>query len=321
MRRRVLPWSGPGRCPSSPRWGSRPAWTGCTSACAASPAATSSGWRPRCCGPPPSCSTTSGPLLEAGIVRQEDARLVVAPPGEAVRLVVADQAQQAQGVRRRLEGVADAIDLLAAEDGPADALPSGTAACRSTARCHRRRPDRHLHRWSAALVAAQPRRPAVAAPRPVAQSRGRSGWPSWWRTRCGRRRAARRGRSTRSAPSRTRRRRCAARARVGEQIRVLPELPTRMLVIGDSHAVLPEPLGYADVPLTVVRQRGVVEAMTQWFDLMWERAAGARARRSHRPAGPAAVPAPAARGRRARRADRPAARASACARCGAGSRT
>jgi DNA-binding CsgD family transcriptional regulator len=65
----------------------------------------------------------------------------------------------------------------------------------------------------------------------------------------------------------------SARAAVGEQVRVLPEVPTRMLVIGDSHVLLPEPLGYADMPLAVVRQRGVVEAMAQWFELLWERAA------------------------------------------------
>jgi DNA-binding CsgD family transcriptional regulator len=65
----------------------------------------------------------------------------------------------------------------------------------------------------------------------------------------------------------------AARSAIGEEVRVLPEVPTRLLVIGDSHALVPEPLGYADAPLAVVRQRGLVEAMGQWFELLWERAA------------------------------------------------
>ena len=60
---------------------------------------------------------------------------------------------------------------------------------------------------------------------------------------------------------------------------MLPELPTRLLIIGDSHAVMPEPLGLADLPLAVVRQRGVVEAMTHWF----ERAVGPRGRPGARP--------------------------------------
>lgn len=64
-----------------------------------------------------------------------------------------------------------------------------------------------------------------------------------------------------------------ARARAGEQVRVIADLPTRLLVIGSTHAVLPEPLGMADEPRILVRQRGLVEALTMWFDLIWERAA------------------------------------------------
>jgi hypothetical protein len=40
------------------------------------------------------------------------------------------------------------------------------------------------------------------------------------------------------------------RARVdeGEEVRVLDDLPTRLFVIRGSHAILPEPLGFADEP-------------------------------------------------------------------------
>jgi DNA-binding CsgD family transcriptional regulator len=65
----------------------------------------------------------------------------------------------------------------------------------------------------------------------------------------------------------------AGRVAVGEQVRVLPEVPTRMLVIGDSHVLLPDRLGYADIPLVMVRETAVVEAAAQWFELLWERAA------------------------------------------------
>jgi DNA-binding CsgD family transcriptional regulator len=64
-----------------------------------------------------------------------------------------------------------------------------------------------------------------------------------------------------------------ARAEAGEEIRVLPDIPTRMFVIGRSHAVLPEPLGYVDEPRSLVRQQGLVEALALLFDLMWDRAA------------------------------------------------
>lgn len=63
-----------------------------------------------------------------------------------------------------------------------------------------------------------------------------------------------------------------ARAQAGEQIRVISDLPTRLIVIGSTHAVLPEPLGFADEPRLLVRQRGLVEALTLLFELMWERA-------------------------------------------------
>jgi DNA-binding CsgD family transcriptional regulator len=64
-----------------------------------------------------------------------------------------------------------------------------------------------------------------------------------------------------------------ARARAGERVRVVSELPTRMFVLGSTHAVVPEPLGMADEPRILVRQRALVEALTMLFELMWERAA------------------------------------------------
>ena len=64
-----------------------------------------------------------------------------------------------------------------------------------------------------------------------------------------------------------------ARARAGEQVRVIADLPTRMFVLGSTHAVVPEPLGMADEPRILVRQRALVEALTMLFELMWDRAA------------------------------------------------
>jgi hypothetical protein len=64
-----------------------------------------------------------------------------------------------------------------------------------------------------------------------------------------------------------------ARAQAGEQVRVIADLPTRMFVLGSTHAVLPEPLGFADEPRLLVRQRALVEALTLLFELMWERSA------------------------------------------------
>lgn len=63
-----------------------------------------------------------------------------------------------------------------------------------------------------------------------------------------------------------------ARADVGEEIRLMPELPTRLLVIGVTHAIMPEPLGNVASPRIMVRQRGIVEAMGLFFEQLWERA-------------------------------------------------
>ena len=54
---------------------------------------------------------------------------------------------------------------------------------------------------------------------------------------------------------------------------MIADLPTRLFVIGSTHAVLPEPLGMADEPRILVRQRALVESLILLFELMWDRAA------------------------------------------------
>lgn len=63
-----------------------------------------------------------------------------------------------------------------------------------------------------------------------------------------------------------------ARARAGEEVRVISDVPTRMFILGEDHAVLPEPLGMLDDPRIHVRQRSLVAALTCWFEEMWDRA-------------------------------------------------
>jgi DNA-binding CsgD family transcriptional regulator len=63
-----------------------------------------------------------------------------------------------------------------------------------------------------------------------------------------------------------------ARARQGEQVRVIDEMPTRMLVIQGTHVVLPEPLGFADEPRLLVRQPALVGAMELLFEAYWDQA-------------------------------------------------
>ena len=209
------------------------------------------------------------PLLRADIVRLEGDLLVVEPPHEAVRIMVAAQTVHAQRMQRWLERLTDAVGLLPGED-----VPAATAGRESALPIE------------GEILTVEDRADLYAEVRDlVLGSRGDLLWmrPDQWRGPREDRMAAlvadalrQGGRSsraiypqyaTREAPGVL-----TARADAGEQVRVLPEVPTRLLVVGDSHVVMPEPLGYADMPLAVVRQRSVVEAMTQWFELLWEQA-------------------------------------------------
>ena len=61
------------------------------------------------------------------------------------------------------------------------------------------------------------------------------------------------------------------RASIGERIRVVPEVPTRMAVIGDR-ALLPDPPGLGDERRLALRQPGLVELAVGFFEALWERA-------------------------------------------------
>jgi len=68
-----------------------------------------------------------------------------------------------------------------------------------------------------------------------------------------------------------------ARVAVGEEIRLLPAVPSRMLVIGTTHALVPEPLGNTETtPRILVRQRGLVQGFALLFDQLWAQASPLR---------------------------------------------
>lgn len=209
------------------------------------------------------------PLVRAGIVRLEGEELVVEPPAEALRIMVAAQAAHAERALHRLEGLTEAVALLADE-----------------AHVGRDDHDETVPVDGEVVTASDPARIHAMVRDLVRHSRGDLLWlrPDQWRgpnehkmaeliedaLRHGGRssRAIYPQHATREAPGAL-----AARAAAGEQVRLLPEVPSRMLVIGDTHVLLPGRLGYADIPLVVVRQTAVVEAAAQWFELLWERAA------------------------------------------------
>lgn len=205
------------------------------------------------------------PLLDRGIVRIRDGLIEVESPTEALARLIVVHSDAASRSHADLAALARAVPLLVAgtarpgEGDVEDVRPiDGEVSTGGDAR---------------RLIAAM-----------LVQSEGDLCWlrPDQWRagregpllaairdlTASGRRsRAIYPVRILREAPEVVQ-----ARAGAGEEVRLLPDLPTRMFLIGRTHAVLPEPLGFVDEPRTLIRQQGVVEALLLYFELLWDRA-------------------------------------------------
>ncbi len=205
------------------------------------------------------------PLVEVGIVRVEAGRVYVVNPAEAVALLLRETAARTSLATTRMEHVARALPHLIApavrpQPGEVlDVIPlDGEISSGGN-------PVPLLHAlisgsagdllWLRPDQFRQPREDAMAAVVGEAVRQGRASraiypFRSWAEAR----------------PT------LELRASVGEQIRLLPELPTRMFIIGSTHAILPEPLGFVDEPRSLVRQPGLVHALSLWFEALWEQA-------------------------------------------------
>jgi len=60
-----------------------------------------------------------------------------------------------------------------------------------------------------------------------------------------------------------------ARAEAGEHVRILATVPTRLVVMGDSVALIPQRWGVYDDRRLVVRQDSIIRALTLLFESMW----------------------------------------------------
>jgi DNA-binding CsgD family transcriptional regulator len=205
------------------------------------------------------------PLQELGLVELSEDRVVVPPMATVISTLVQREASQAADSARRLDALSAAVPHLVAsatrppdhdlsEVRPLDGeLSSGGNPLELLALMLRTSRGDML--WLRPDAWAMPRESAVSALLAEAMATGR------------RSRAIYPVRVLSEAPESLQ-----ARARLGEQARVLDELPTRMFILGDAHAVLPEPLGYADEPRVHIRQRSIVAALTLWFEALWARA-------------------------------------------------
>jgi DNA-binding CsgD family transcriptional regulator len=204
-------------------------------------------------------------LLERDLIKLEGGRLVVLPLPALVSQLLAEQAEAADRSRDRLRELAQAIPYLVAAatrpgPGQMDELggidgelsAGGNALHLLTDLIETSKGDLLWWRPDAWLL---PRESAISVVVGRAVASGR------------RSRAIYPLRALHEAPEVLQ-----ARARQGEQVRVIDEMPTRMIVIGSTHAVLPEPLGFADEPRILVRQPAIVGALTLLFERYWEQA-------------------------------------------------
>jgi DNA-binding CsgD family transcriptional regulator len=206
-----------------------------------------------------------GPLLERGLATLRDGQVDVLPLPALVAHLIEEQAESAARSRSRLHELSQAIPFLVAssfQPGPGqmqdlgaldgELSAGGNALALLTDLIETSRGDLLWWRPDAWRM---PRESAISVVVGRAVASGR------------RSRAIYPLRALHEAPEVLR-----ARARQGEQVRVIDEMPTRMLVIRGTHAVLPEPLGFADEPRLLVRQPALVGALTLLFEAYWEQA-------------------------------------------------
>lgn len=205
------------------------------------------------------------PLTESEIVRRTSTgALVVLPPAEAVSRVLVLAAERARHAHDRLIDISKAMphlaglnarphDPLIAEEAPLDGevfasrhLPDTVQALvgQTSGDLLWLRPDQWDLPWETQLVGLVAE--AVARGRRV-----RSIYPV---------RAL-----TDSAVA------LSVRAEAGEEIRIVSTIPTRLMVIGTAHALMPEPLGTDESLRIMVRQSGIVGALALLFEEIWRR--------------------------------------------------
>jgi hypothetical protein len=208
---------------------------------------------------------TLAPLIELGVVRIEGDRVAVLRHDQVLAAAISREADAAVQVRERLDDLARAVPLLvAAGSRPApgevedvraldgEMSTGGNPLQLLTALIEQSRGDLLFLRpdtWQMPRESAMSR---VVGRAVTSGRRSRAVYPL---------------RALHEAPD-------VLHARVdeGEEVRLIDYLPTRLFVISGTHAIVPEPLGYADEPRLLVRQGALVAALTLLFELYWEKA-------------------------------------------------
>jgi hypothetical protein len=204
-------------------------------------------------------------LSDRGIVRIHDDRVVVLRADQALAAAITREAAAADHARDRLDDLARAVPLLVAagtRPGPGeveDVQPldgevssGGNALALLTAMIEQSRGDLLFLRPDAWLMARESAISQVVARAVETGRRSRAVYPL---------------RALHEAPKILQN-----RVDAGEDVRLIDDLPTRLMILGVTHAIVPEPLGFADSPRLLVRQGALVAALTLLFELYWEKA-------------------------------------------------
>lgn len=204
------------------------------------------------------------PMMGAGVVRVEDDVLVVASPAEALGLMLAEESRKVNASAARLEGLARALPFLG-ESGTGPSTESDALDIDGEVLTSGNVPSM-LVQWieetSGELLFLRPDQWRMPSESTMFQA-------TMTAVRAGRSvRAIYPARALQEAPDVL-----VGRARVGEQIRVVPEVLTRLAIVGTGRAMLPDPPGVANDRRLVIRQRGLVEMLVAYFDALWDSAA------------------------------------------------
>jgi hypothetical protein len=208
--------------------------------------------------------TTLAPLIDLRVVRIERDRVTVLRHDQVLSAAIAREAEAAIQVRDRLDDLARAVPLLvAAGSRPApgevedvraldgEMSTGGNPLQLLTALIEQSRGDLLFLRPDTWLMPRESAMSRVVGRAVASGRRSRAVYPL---------------RALHAAPDVLH-----TRVHEGEEVRLIDDLPTRLFVISGTHAILPEPLGYADEPRLLIRQGAIVAALTLLFELYWER--------------------------------------------------
>lgn len=199
------------------------------------------------------------PLIALDVVRVERGVVSVAAPGEAVARYVAAQAAHLADASAQLRRVAAALPTLGEAGG--DAASRDATAVDGDVGVGGNIPEvlvGWINRSAGDLCFLRPDQWRLPSESDMSRAVGNA-------LRQGRRvRAIYPARALQEAPGVL-----TGRAAVGEHIRVLPEVPTRLAIVG-GRALVPEPLGVGNERRIALRQPALVRLVTAWFDQLWD---------------------------------------------------